>query len=160
VPRGCRGSAPRGPGPPPRASLPRGGLCRPICPPGGGPIPRPPSSGCRISSAPVGAMQASWRCRGCLAAHAGGLGLFFFFFLLLAFVFSTSLSLTQSREGKDWQRVRSAFQKKLMKPSEVAKLDTSINEVLRSEKFFLCPHSPGNPGNKSRSNDPVYSDSC
>ncbi|XP_029468909.1 1,25-dihydroxyvitamin D(3) 24-hydroxylase, mitochondrial isoform X2 [Rhinatrema bivittatum] len=33
-------------------------------------------------------------------------------------------------EGKDWQRVRSAFQKKLMKPTEVMKLDTKINEVL------------------------------
>ncbi|XP_028926089.1 1,25-dihydroxyvitamin D(3) 24-hydroxylase, mitochondrial [Ornithorhynchus anatinus] len=33
-------------------------------------------------------------------------------------------------EGEDWQRVRSAFQKKLMKPKEVMKLDTKINEVL------------------------------
>ncbi|KAH0619168.1 hypothetical protein JD844_018909 [Phrynosoma platyrhinos] len=33
-------------------------------------------------------------------------------------------------EGKDWQRVRSAFQKKLMKPTEIVKLDTKINEVL------------------------------
>ncbi|NXG48504.1 CP24A protein, partial [Psilopogon haemacephalus] len=33
-------------------------------------------------------------------------------------------------EGKDWQRVRSAFQKKLMKPREVAKLDATLNEVL------------------------------
>ncbi|XP_019365314.1 PREDICTED: 1,25-dihydroxyvitamin D(3) 24-hydroxylase, mitochondrial, partial [Gavialis gangeticus] len=33
-------------------------------------------------------------------------------------------------EGEDWQRVRSAFQKKLMKPSEVVKLDSTINEVL------------------------------
>ncbi|XP_073436749.1 1,25-dihydroxyvitamin D(3) 24-hydroxylase, mitochondrial isoform X1 [Dendrobates tinctorius] len=33
-------------------------------------------------------------------------------------------------EGKDWQRVRSAFQQKLMKPSEVGKLDTKINEVM------------------------------
>ncbi|XP_078508144.1 1,25-dihydroxyvitamin D(3) 24-hydroxylase, mitochondrial-like [Lissotriton helveticus] len=33
-------------------------------------------------------------------------------------------------EGKEWQRVRSAFQKKLMKPTEVMKLDTKINEVL------------------------------
>nr|XP_055070031.1 1,25-dihydroxyvitamin D(3) 24-hydroxylase, mitochondrial [Misgurnus anguillicaudatus]XP_055070032.1 1,25-dihydroxyvitamin D(3) 24-hydroxylase, mitochondrial [Misgurnus anguillicaudatus] len=32
-------------------------------------------------------------------------------------------------EGKDWQRVRSAFQQKLMKPSEVMKLDGKINEV-------------------------------
>ncbi|ELW71215.1 1,25-dihydroxyvitamin D(3) 24-hydroxylase, mitochondrial [Tupaia chinensis] len=33
-------------------------------------------------------------------------------------------------EGKDWQRVRSAFQKKLMKPVEIMKLDSKINEVL------------------------------
>ncbi|RXM96026.1 1,25-dihydroxyvitamin D(3) 24-hydroxylase, mitochondrial [Acipenser ruthenus] len=33
-------------------------------------------------------------------------------------------------EGKDWQRVRSAFQQKLMKPSEVMKLDRKINQVL------------------------------
>ncbi|XP_062976573.1 1,25-dihydroxyvitamin D(3) 24-hydroxylase, mitochondrial [Elgaria multicarinata webbii] len=33
-------------------------------------------------------------------------------------------------EGKDWQRVRSAFQKKLMKPTEIVKLDSKINEVL------------------------------
>nr|XP_004663909.1 1,25-dihydroxyvitamin D(3) 24-hydroxylase, mitochondrial [Jaculus jaculus] len=33
-------------------------------------------------------------------------------------------------EGEDWQRVRSAFQKKLMKPVEVMKLDSKINEVL------------------------------
>ncbi|XP_020839914.1 1,25-dihydroxyvitamin D(3) 24-hydroxylase, mitochondrial [Phascolarctos cinereus] len=33
-------------------------------------------------------------------------------------------------EGKDWQRVRSAFQKKLMKPTEIMKLDEKINEVL------------------------------
>ncbi|XP_030068698.1 1,25-dihydroxyvitamin D(3) 24-hydroxylase, mitochondrial isoform X2 [Microcaecilia unicolor] len=33
-------------------------------------------------------------------------------------------------EGKEWQRVRSAFQKKLMKPTEVEKLDKKINEVL------------------------------
>ncbi|KAL0977907.1 hypothetical protein UPYG_G00163060 [Umbra pygmaea] len=33
-------------------------------------------------------------------------------------------------EGKDWQRVRSAFQQKLMKPTEVAKLDGKINQVL------------------------------
>ncbi|XP_038606422.1 1,25-dihydroxyvitamin D(3) 24-hydroxylase, mitochondrial [Tachyglossus aculeatus] len=33
-------------------------------------------------------------------------------------------------EGEDWQRVRSAFQKKLMKPKEIMKLDTKINEVL------------------------------
>uniref|UniRef100_A0A8C1MTE8 Cytochrome P450, family 24, subfamily A, polypeptide 1 n=1 Tax=Cyprinus carpio TaxID=7962 RepID=A0A8C1MTE8_CYPCA len=32
-------------------------------------------------------------------------------------------------EGKDWQRVRSAFQQKLMKPTEVMKLDGKINEV-------------------------------
>ncbi|XP_025787945.1 1,25-dihydroxyvitamin D(3) 24-hydroxylase, mitochondrial [Puma concolor] len=34
------------------------------------------------------------------------------------------------REGEDWQRVRSAFQKKLMKPVEIMKLDNKINEVL------------------------------
>ncbi|XP_005990636.1 1,25-dihydroxyvitamin D(3) 24-hydroxylase, mitochondrial [Latimeria chalumnae] len=33
-------------------------------------------------------------------------------------------------EGEDWQRVRNAFQKKLMKPAEVVKLDGKINEVL------------------------------
>ncbi|XP_071017798.1 1,25-dihydroxyvitamin D(3) 24-hydroxylase, mitochondrial [Oncorhynchus clarkii lewisi] len=33
-------------------------------------------------------------------------------------------------EGKDWQRVRSAFQQKFMKPTEVAKLDGKINQVL------------------------------
>ncbi|XP_028667754.2 1,25-dihydroxyvitamin D(3) 24-hydroxylase, mitochondrial [Erpetoichthys calabaricus] len=33
-------------------------------------------------------------------------------------------------EGKDWQRVRSAFQQKLMKPSEVEKLDGKINQVM------------------------------
>ncbi|XP_072540918.1 1,25-dihydroxyvitamin D(3) 24-hydroxylase, mitochondrial [Salminus brasiliensis] len=33
-------------------------------------------------------------------------------------------------EGKDWQRMRSAFQKKLMKPSEVVKFEGKINEVL------------------------------
>ncbi|XP_038552125.1 1,25-dihydroxyvitamin D(3) 24-hydroxylase, mitochondrial [Micropterus salmoides] len=33
-------------------------------------------------------------------------------------------------EGKDWQRVRSAFQQKLMKPTEVVKLDRKINQVL------------------------------
>ncbi|XP_048205598.1 1,25-dihydroxyvitamin D(3) 24-hydroxylase, mitochondrial [Perognathus longimembris pacificus] len=33
-------------------------------------------------------------------------------------------------EGEDWQRVRSAFQKKLMKPVEVSKLDNKMNEVL------------------------------
>ncbi|KAM4740845.1 1,25-dihydroxyvitamin D(3) 24-hydroxylase, mitochondrial isoform 2-T2 [Anableps anableps] len=33
-------------------------------------------------------------------------------------------------EGKDWQRVRSAFQQKLMKPTEVMKLDGKINQVL------------------------------
>ncbi|KAF3817414.1 hypothetical protein GH733_012705 [Mirounga leonina] len=34
-------------------------------------------------------------------------------------------------EGEDWQRVRSAFQKKLMKPVEIMKLDNKINEVCR-----------------------------
>lgn len=71
-------------------------------------------------------------------------------------MFSASLFLIHSREGKDWQRVRSAFQKKLMKPREVAKLDTTINEVLRFEKFFLSPQSPGNLGSKSRSSDPRF----
>ncbi|XP_049637295.1 1,25-dihydroxyvitamin D(3) 24-hydroxylase, mitochondrial isoform X1 [Suncus etruscus] len=33
-------------------------------------------------------------------------------------------------EGKDWQRVRSVFQKKLMKPVEIMKLDKKLNEVL------------------------------
>lgn len=33
-------------------------------------------------------------------------------------------------EGKDWQRMRSAFQQKLMKPTEVMKFDGKINEVL------------------------------
>ncbi|XP_023142738.1 1,25-dihydroxyvitamin D(3) 24-hydroxylase, mitochondrial [Amphiprion ocellaris] len=33
-------------------------------------------------------------------------------------------------EGKEWQRVRSVFQQKLMKPTEVVKLDGKINEVL------------------------------
>ncbi|XP_051044465.1 1,25-dihydroxyvitamin D(3) 24-hydroxylase, mitochondrial [Phodopus roborovskii] len=33
-------------------------------------------------------------------------------------------------EGREWQRVRSAFQKKLMKPAEIMKLDSKINEVL------------------------------
>ncbi|XP_055963432.1 1,25-dihydroxyvitamin D(3) 24-hydroxylase, mitochondrial [Sorex fumeus] len=33
-------------------------------------------------------------------------------------------------EGEDWQRVRSVFQKKLMKPVEIMKLDKKINEVL------------------------------
>ncbi|KAH0511000.1 1,25-dihydroxyvitamin D(3) 24-hydroxylase, mitochondrial [Microtus ochrogaster] len=33
-------------------------------------------------------------------------------------------------EGREWQRIRSAFQKKLMKPVEIMKLDNKINEVL------------------------------
>ncbi|XP_036387550.1 1,25-dihydroxyvitamin D(3) 24-hydroxylase, mitochondrial [Megalops cyprinoides] len=33
-------------------------------------------------------------------------------------------------EGEDWQRMRSAFQHKLMKPTEVMKLDGKINQVL------------------------------
>ncbi|XP_049725045.1 1,25-dihydroxyvitamin D(3) 24-hydroxylase, mitochondrial isoform X2 [Elephas maximus indicus] len=33
-------------------------------------------------------------------------------------------------EGEDWQRVRSVFQKKLMKPVEIMKLDNKVNEVL------------------------------
>ncbi|XP_010567443.1 PREDICTED: 1,25-dihydroxyvitamin D(3) 24-hydroxylase, mitochondrial-like [Haliaeetus leucocephalus] len=47
-------------------------------------------------------------------------------------------------EGKDWQRVRSAFQKKLMKPREVAKLDTAINEVLEDFMYRIddvCNHN-------------------
>lgn len=40
------------------------------------------------------------------------------------------------REGKDWQRVRSAFQKKLMKPMEIVKLDTKINEVLHKKSLI------------------------
>lgn len=39
------------------------------------------------------------------------------------------LELLLCREGQDWQRVRSAFQHKLMKPTEVVKLDGKINEV-------------------------------
>uniref|UniRef100_A0A8C4JAX2 1,25-dihydroxyvitamin D(3) 24-hydroxylase, mitochondrial n=1 Tax=Dromaius novaehollandiae TaxID=8790 RepID=A0A8C4JAX2_DRONO len=47
-------------------------------------------------------------------------------------------------EGKDWQRVRSAFQKKLMKPAEVVKLDATINEVLEDFMYRmddLCNHN-------------------
>ncbi|NWH40512.1 CP24A protein, partial [Chloropsis hardwickii] len=47
-------------------------------------------------------------------------------------------------EGKDWQRVRSAFQKKLMKPREVVKLDTTINEVLEDFMYRIdeiCDHN-------------------
>ncbi|XP_058670830.1 1,25-dihydroxyvitamin D(3) 24-hydroxylase, mitochondrial [Ammospiza nelsoni] len=47
-------------------------------------------------------------------------------------------------EGKDWQRVRSAFQKKLMKPREVVKLDTAINEVLEDFMYRIdeiCDHN-------------------
>ncbi|XP_077583097.1 1,25-dihydroxyvitamin D(3) 24-hydroxylase, mitochondrial [Stigmatopora nigra] len=33
-------------------------------------------------------------------------------------------------EGKKWQRVRSVFQQKLMKPTEVVKLENRINEVM------------------------------
>ncbi|XP_046882254.1 1,25-dihydroxyvitamin D(3) 24-hydroxylase, mitochondrial [Hypomesus transpacificus] len=33
-------------------------------------------------------------------------------------------------EGEDWQRVRSVFQQKLMKPTEIMKLDGKINEVM------------------------------
>lgn len=40
--------------------------------------------------------------------------------------------------------MRSAFQKKLMKPKEVMKLDNTINEVL----FLLSPRAPGNLGGK------------
>lgn len=42
------------------------------------------------------------------------------------------------REGKDWQRVRRAFQQKLMKPTEVVKLDRKINEVsLLASRFLI-----------------------
>lgn len=41
------------------------------------------------------------------------------------------------REGKDWQRVRRAFQQKLMKPTEVVKLDRKINEVSLSAAVSL-----------------------
>ncbi|OWK54493.1 1,25-dihydroxyvitamin D(3) 24-hydroxylase, mitochondrial [Lonchura striata] len=47
-------------------------------------------------------------------------------------------------EGKDWQRVRSAFQKKLMKPREVVKLDTAVNEVLEDFMYRIdeiCDHN-------------------
>lgn len=40
------------------------------------------------------------------------------------------------REGEDWQRVRSAFQKKLMRPVEIMKLDNKINEVCRLAPAF------------------------
>lgn len=39
------------------------------------------------------------------------------------------MSASICREGKDWQRVRSTFQQKFMKPTEVVKLDGKINEV-------------------------------
>uniref|UniRef100_G3NPQ7 Cytochrome P450, family 24, subfamily A, polypeptide 1 n=1 Tax=Gasterosteus aculeatus aculeatus TaxID=481459 RepID=G3NPQ7_GASAC len=45
-------------------------------------------------------------------------------------------------EGEDWQRVRSAFQQKLMKPTEVVKLDRKINEVRNSTRrppAIACP---------------------
>lgn len=52
----------------------------------------------------------------------------------------TESQLLPCREGKDWQRVRSAFQQKLMKPTEVVKLDRKINEVrlgrLKAEFVF------------------------
>lgn len=74
-----------------------------------------------------------------------------------------SLLLFTPREGKDWQRVRSAFQKKLMKPKEVVKLDNTINEVL----FLLFPLPPWKPGEggwakglESRSRGSVYLGSC
>lgn len=41
------------------------------------------------------------------------------------------------REGPEWQRVRSAFQKKLMKPVEIMKLDEKINEVCILGPAFL-----------------------
>lgn len=51
----------------------------------------------------------------------------------LFFSICSKRSCFSPREGKDWQRVRSAFQKKLMKPVEIMKLDTQINEVCRRE---------------------------
>lgn len=42
--------------------------------------------------------------------------------------------------------MRSAFQKKLMKPKEVVKLDNAINEVL----LLLSPRAPGNLGGKKK----------
>lgn len=45
------------------------------------------------------------------------------------------------REGEDWQRVRRAFQQKLMKPTEVVKLDRKINEVsLFASRFLVRCH--------------------
>lgn len=53
-----------------------------------------------------------------------------FSFLSLFFSWMRAESeLLSCREGKDWQRVRRAFQQKLMKPTEVVKLDRKINEV-------------------------------
>lgn len=61
--------------------------------------------------------------------------------------------------------MRSAFQKKLMKPKEVVKLDNTINEVL----FLLFPLPPWKPGEgggggakglESRSRGSVYLGSC
>lgn len=76
---------------------------------------------------------------------SAGLGMFFCSHSSRSFPLSNSLFLFWCREGKDWQRVRSAFQKKLMKPREVMKLDTAINEVPGSEKSLLSllPCKPG-----------------
>lgn len=51
---------------------------------------------------------------------------YFIYPSIYLFIYHTAGS---RREGEDWQRVRSAFQQKLMKPTEVVKLDRKINEV-------------------------------
>lgn len=62
-----------------------------------------------------------------LAASTSGCALFLFLFFF-SWMRAES-ELLSCREGKDWQRVRRAFQQKLMKPTEVLKLDRKINEV-------------------------------
>lgn len=52
------------------------------------------------------------------------------------------MSLSTCREGKDWQRVRSTFQQKFMKPTEVVKLDGKINEV-GNYSLKLCEENVG-----------------
>lgn len=64
------------------------------------------------------------------------LGLSLLFPSFLCNVLSISFCFSP-REGEDWQRVRSAFQKKLMKPVEIMKLDNKINEVCRLGAAFL-----------------------
>lgn len=49
------------------------------------------------------------------------------------------------REGKDWQRVRSVFQQKLMKPTEVVKLDGKINQVSLKPIFLTFMGIPPPP---------------